>query len=89
MDEKGSGGKAVKRALGCALVGLIVLGGCSSMGGSSGDYDFDCPDNGLVQVTLLNLSNGSRDELITGERLDAVQVDVERSFDCDAEYTLA
>lgn len=72
-----------------ALMAVAMTAGCSSMGASSGDYDYDCPDGGLVQVTLLNLSNGARDEIITDERLDAVQVDVERSFDCDAQYTLA
>lgn len=79
----------MKRAGSSALVGLIALAGCSSVGSSSGDYDYDCPDGGLVQVTLMNLSNGARDEVITGERLDAVQVDVERAFDCEARFTLA
>lgn len=72
-----------------ALVAVSVLVGCSSMGASSGDYDYDCPDGELAQLTLMNLSNGARDEQITDERLDAVQVDVERSFDCEAQFTLA
>lgn len=79
----------MNRAGRCTLLGLIVLAGCSSVGSTSGDYDYECPEDGLVQVTLMNLSNGSRDEVITGERLDAVQVDVERAFDCEASFTLA
>ena len=73
--------------LGAAMV--IAATGCSSMGSASGDYDYECSEGGLVQVTLVNLSNGARDEVIMGERLDAIQVDVERSFDCDGEFTLA
>lgn len=72
-----------------ALVAIVALAGCSSGGGSSGDYDYDCPEGGLAQVTLVNVANGARDEVILAERLDAIQIDVERSFDCEAQFTLA
>jgi hypothetical protein len=85
------GGLFVKRAgsISGAVLAVLALAGCSSMGSSSGDYDFDCPEGGLAQVTLLNLSNGSRSEIIIAERLDAIQNDVERAFDCEAQFTLA
>ena len=72
-----------------AVMAVVALVGCSSAGSSSGDYDYDCPEGGLVQVTLVNLANGARDEAIVSERLDGIQVDVERAFDCDAQFTLA
>lgn len=87
-----SGGLFVKKSLVFplgALLATVATAGCSSAGSSSGDYDFDCPEGGLAQVTLVNVSNGARDEVILAERLDAVQVDVERAFDCEAQFTLA
>lgn len=80
----------MKRAgsVGGALLACALVVGCSSSG-ASGDYDFDCPENGLAQVTLVNLADGARGDVILAERLDAIQVDVERAFDCDAQFTLA
>ena len=84
------GGLVVKKSgvISVALVVFALLTGCSSSG-SSGDYNFECPESGLAQVTLVNLANGARDEVIISERLDAIQVDVERAFDCEAQFTLA
>jgi len=80
----------VKRAgvVGGSLLTMSILVSCSSSG-ASGDYDFDCPEGGLAQVTLVNVADGARGDVIFSERLDAIQVDVERAFDCDAQFTLA
>ena len=76
------------RVIAGALMPVALLAGCSAATSSS-EYNFDCPEGGLAQVTLMNLANGARDELIISERLDAIQVDVERAFDCEAQFTLA
>lgn len=67
-----------------AVATTIVLASCAS-GGGSGSFDYDCPADGLVEVSLVDISASGRNEVILGERLDAVQVAGEKAADCDGE----
>jgi hypothetical protein len=63
----------------------LVLASCSgSIGSGSSGFDYECPEGAsLVRVSLIDLSKGGLDEALVGERLDSVQVDAERTADCD------
>ena len=69
------------------LVSLVVASACSAVGGD-GAFDFECPADGLLQVSLLDVSAGGRVKTILAERLDAVQVDAERVADCDGKLVV-
>lgn len=72
--------------LSAALV-LMSLGGCGNVGSAS-EYNFECSDAETSLLSIVNLSAGARDEQILGERLNSIQVDVERALDCEARLTV-
>ena len=61
----------------------LIVSACSPSGGNAGAFTYDCPEAGLVQVSLLDVSSSGRSERIVGERLDAVRVDAEYVADCE------
>lgn len=65
-----------------------LLAGCSVESAQADDFGYECPTDGLVQISLLDISANGRNESILAERLDAVQVDVENTADCDGEIVV-
>ena len=63
-----------------------ALTGCGAA--SNSDYNFACPAQRLIQLSLLDVSADGRDETLLGERLDAIQVDAERVADCEGDLTV-
>lgn len=61
------------------------LVGCAAGSGSSA-YNYDCPEQGLVEVALLDVSASGRNDVVLAERLDATQVAAEKAADCDAKF---
>ncbi len=75
---------SLTRIASTAACSLIVASCSGSIGAGSGGFDYECPEGAsLVQVSLIDLSKGGLDEALIGERLDSIQVDAERTADCD------
>jgi len=66
----------------------VMLTSCAVESAEAGGFGFECPTDGLVQISLLDISASGRHETILGERLDAVQVDTERAADCEGELVV-
>jgi hypothetical protein len=71
----------------------MLLTACGLTAGSS-DYDYSCPEdtNGdalpLAVLGFLDLSASGRSEPILSERLDTLQVELERVADCEGRATV-
>lgn len=59
------------------------MSACAPSGGTGGAFTYDCPDDPVVQLSLIDVSNSGRSERIVGERLDAVRIDAEFVADCE------
>ena len=70
-----------------AVMALTSLGACGNVGSSS-EYNFECSEAETSLLSIVSLSSGARDEAILGERLNSIQVDVERALDCESRFTL-
>lgn len=66
---------------------MLSLVGCSTTG-EGGAYDFECPAEPLVQLSVIDVSESGRDEKLIAERLDAVQADAEFVTDCDGTFVV-
>lgn len=75
-------------AVGLLAFAPMMLAGCAVESAQADVFGVDCPTDGLVQISLLDVSANGRNESILGERLDAVQVDVENTADCDGEIVV-
>ncbi len=76
-----------KRSLFVILPALLIgLAGCDSQ--SKATFNFECPDEQLVQLDLLDLSSSGRKRDVLDERLKAIQLDVERVTDCEGRLTI-
>lgn len=72
---------------GClAVVTAMILAGCTVPSAQAGGAVVQCPANGLLQISLLDISASGRDKTILAERLNAMQVDAEVAADCDGEF---
>ncbi len=65
---------------------LFALAGCDSKAPVS--FNYQCPENNLVQLDLIDLSSSGRTKDILDERLKAIQLDVERVTDCEGTFTV-
>lgn len=70
-----------------SFVAVVGLAACTSSGGSGG-YDWECPAQPLVQVQLIDVSTSGRNEVVLGERLNAVQVAAEKVADCEGKLVV-
>lgn len=61
---------------------LVFLASCTTES-SGGAFNYECPAEGLEQVSLVDVSASGRVDTILTERLNAVQVDAEMAADCD------
>ncbi len=84
------------RTAGVALAGTVlaaVMAACN-VSGAQVAYDYSCPedDSGeakdLNVLAFLDLTASGRDESLLSERLDVLQVELERAVDCDARATV-
>lgn len=66
---------------------LTTLGACGNVDSAS-EYDFECGETSSSLLSVVNVSAGARDATILGERLNRIQVDVERALDCESRFTL-
>ncbi len=65
---------------------FFALAGCDSKAPVS--FNYQCPENNLVQLDLIDLSSSGRTKDILDERLKAIQLDVERVTDCEGTFTV-
>ncbi len=65
---------------------LFALAGCDSKAPVS--FNYQCPEQQLVQLDLIDLSSSGRSKDILDERLKAIQLDVERVTDCEGSFTV-
>ena len=77
-----------------AAMTLSMLAAACGLASTDGDYTHSCPksDNGesadLEALTFLDLSASGRDEAILANRLDVLQVELERVADCEGRATV-
>lgn len=84
--HKGSNAQILRSLFVVLPMLLFVLAGCDSQ--SKATFNFECPDDQLVQLDLLDLSSSGRKSDVLDERLKTIQLDVERVFDCEGRLTL-
>ncbi len=82
-----------RRAAALAVGGSILASACG-LAGPASTYDYACPTNSkgeeadLATLSFLDLSGSGQDLNILGERLDLLQVELERVADCDGRATV-
>lgn len=85
--------RATRAGVVVGVSSALVLSACGLTAGSS-EYDYSCPEdsNGdelpLVVLGFLDLSASGRSEPILSERLDTLQVELERVADCEGRATV-
>lgn len=81
------------RLIAATLMLPLLIAACG-LAETGGDYSYTCPeaDNGddsfLEVLAFLDLSASGRDEAILADRLDVLQVELERVADCEGRATV-
>ena len=75
------------RSLLLSFAVVTGLAACADAGGSGG-YEWECSTQSLVHVQLVDVSASGRNEVVLGERLNAVQVAAEKVADCEGKLVV-